>query len=75
MLLITHSVEEALFLATRVLVLVPGPGRIVIDRSIDFSRRFLAGESGRSLRAEPGFIALREELVAAIGADDERQLT
>jgi taurine transport system ATP-binding protein len=73
-LLITHSVEEALFLATRVVVLVPDPGRIVIDRSVDFSRRFLAGEKGRALRAEPGFIALREELISAIGLDEERQL-
>jgi len=70
-LLITHSVEEALFLATRVLVLAPDPGRIVIDRAVDFGQRFLNGETSRALRAEPGFIALREELVDAIHAGEE----
>jgi taurine transport system ATP-binding protein len=71
-LLITHSVEEALFLGTRVVVLAPDPGRIVLDRQIPYSRRFLTGEKARALKAEPGFIALREELIVAIGADDER---
>ncbi|RWR07215.1 taurine ABC transporter ATP-binding protein [Paenirhodobacter populi] len=70
-LLITHSVEEALFLATRVLVLAPDPGRIVIDRAVYYGQRFLDGETSRALRAEPGFIALREELVDAIHAGEE----
>lgn len=65
-LLITHSVEESLFLGTRTVVLAPGPGRIVLDRTVDFGRRFIAGEASRALRADPAFIALREELVAAI---------
>jgi taurine transport system ATP-binding protein len=69
-LLITHSVEEALFLATRVLVLAPDPGRIVLERKVDFGRRFLAGERARALKAEPAFIALREELIETIGADE-----
>ncbi len=71
-LLITHSVEEALFLATRVVVLAPAPGRIVEDRAVDFGTRYLAGEKARALKAEPGFIALREALIAAIGVDEER---
>lgn len=71
-LLITHSVEEALFLATRIVVLAPDPGRIVLERDADFGRRYFAGEKARALRAESGFIALREELIAAIGSDDER---
>jgi taurine transport system ATP-binding protein len=70
-LLITHSVEEALFLGTRVVVLAPHPGRIVADRRFDFSRRFIAGETARSLKAAPDFIAAREELIAAIYADEE----
>ncbi len=73
-LLITHSVEEALFLATRVLVLAPDPGRIIESRDVSFGRRFLAGEKARALKADPQFIALREELIAAIGAEDERQV-
>jgi len=69
-LLITHSVEEALFLSTRVIVLAPNPGRITEDRSFDFGQRFLAGESSRSLKSDPAFIRAREELIAAIHAEE-----
>jgi taurine transport system ATP-binding protein len=69
-LLITHSVEEALFLGTRVVVLAPHPGRIVVDRRFDFSRRFANGEGARAIKAAPDFIAAREELITAIHADE-----
>jgi len=69
-LLITHSVEEALFLGTRVVVLAPHPGRIVEDRPFGFSRRFAAGETARHLKAAAEFIAAREELISAIYADE-----
>ncbi len=65
-LLITHSVEEAAFLSTSVVVLAPEPGRIVHVEELDFGRRFLAGEDPRALKSEPAFIAARERLLAAI---------
>lgn len=65
-LLITHSVEEAVFLSTRVVVLAPEPGRIVREESFDFGQRFLAGADPRALKSEPSFIAARERLLAAI---------
>ncbi|AGT11056.1 taurine ABC transporter ATP-binding protein [Paracoccus aminophilus] len=65
-MLITHSIEEALFLSTRVVVLAPNPGRIVYVEEADFGRRFLAGEDARQLKSEPGFIAARERLNDAI---------
>lgn len=70
-LLITHSVEEALFLGTRVVVLAAHPGRIVRSLDVDYGRRFLAGEPARALKSEPGFVALREQLIAAIHQTEE----
>jgi NitT/TauT family transport system ATP-binding protein len=37
-LFITHSAEEAIYLADRVLVMTPRPGRVVLDLKIDLER-------------------------------------
>lgn len=65
-LLITHSVEEAVFLSSAVIVLAANPGRIVWQETLDFGRRFLAGEDPRALKSDPAFIEARERLLSAI---------
>ena len=64
--LITHEIEEAVFMASRLVVMSPGPGRIVASRELDFSRRYLAGESARSIKSDPVFVATREEVLSVI---------
>jgi len=58
-ILVTHDVEEAVYLADRVLVLSPRPGRIVADIAIALSRPGTA-------RTDPAFIALRARVEAAL---------
>ncbi|MGI4849713.1 MAG: taurine ABC transporter ATP-binding protein [Janthinobacterium lividum] len=64
MLMITHSVEEALFLATDLVVMRAHPGRIAQRHQLDFGRRFVAGESARAIKSSRAFVELREEILA-----------
>ena len=62
-LFITHDVEEALLLGTRLIVLAARPGRIQREISLDFGRRLIGGEALRTIRSDPAFVALREEVL------------
>ena len=60
-LFVTHSVSEAVFLATRVLVMSPRPGRIVADVAVPFDY-----PRAPELRFEPEFAALAGQVSASL---------
>jgi sulfonate transport system ATP-binding protein len=56
MLLVTHDVEEAVFLGDRVVVMQPSPGRIrrIVDVDLPHPRN----------RSDPAFIRLRDDVLS-----------
>lgn len=60
--MVTHSISEALLLADRVLVLTPRPGRLCLDLRVDLPR-----PRSDETRYLPAFSALSRQVRAAIG--------
>lgn len=69
-ILITHSVEEALFLGERLFVMAPRPGRIEREYKLPFARRGL-DESLRDIKSGPEFSAKRDEILSMIWEMEE----
>jgi taurine transport system ATP-binding protein len=67
---ITHSVEEALFLGSRIIVMSPRPGRITHEYELDFNRRFLETGDSRAVKSSPDFIRMREQILGIIYGDE-----
>ena len=67
---ITHSVEEALFLATHLIVMSPRPGRITHRYELDFNKQFLATRDARAVKSSPEFIRMREIVLGIIYGDE-----
>ncbi len=62
---ITHSVEEAVYLGTTVVVMSPRPGRIVEVIPCPFAR--LQGDRDiRAIKSSPDFVAMRERILSMI---------
>ncbi|MFQ2472319.1 taurine ABC transporter ATP-binding subunit [Aeromonas caviae] len=70
-LLITHDIEEAIFMATDLVLLSPSPGRVTERLTLDFGRRFAAGEPCRSIKSDPAFIERREYVLERVFAERE----
>ena len=62
--LVTHSITEAVFLADRVVLLSPRPGRIRSVTDVRFSR-----PRGLDLEAEPAFQDIARELRHQLNED------
>jgi NitT/TauT family transport system ATP-binding protein len=61
--LITHSISEAVFLSDRVLVMTPRPGRILEDLPIDLPRPRRPEEA----KADPRFVKYVNHLGRVMG--------
>ena len=71
--LITHSVEEALYLGERLIVLAPRPGRVHRDELLPFADEAVTGSiSPREIKTDPRFIAKREEVLSMIWDMEEQ---
>jgi taurine transport system ATP-binding protein len=64
-ILITHSVEEALLLGERLLVMAPRPGRIHKEYRLPFAEMGVSQDL-RMVKKHPDFAARREEILAMI---------
>ncbi|CAO4178727.1 ABC transporter ATP-binding protein [Methylorubrum populi] len=60
-LFVTHDIDEALFLADRLLVMTPRPGRILDDIPLDFPR-----PRDRSLITDPRFTQIKQRCLALL---------
>ena len=62
---ITHDVEEALLLGSRIIVLSRHPGRVIDDIRVDFSRKIIE-EEAVDIKFTPEFYKYRERLLKLI---------
>jgi len=69
-ILITHSVEEALLLGERLLVMAPRPGRVHKEYNLPFAELGV-GADLREVKKHPDYTAKREEILAMIWEMEE----
>ncbi len=69
-ILVTHSVEEALYLGDRIFVMAPRPGRIHSDYELPFAQQGLSVDA-RELKASAEFAERRDEILSIIWEMEE----
>jgi ABC-type nitrate/sulfonate/bicarbonate transport system ATPase subunit len=63
-LFVTHDIDEAVFMASRVVVMSARPGRIKLDLPVN-----LAHPRHYAMKTTPAFVALKAELTEAVRAE------
>jgi ABC-type nitrate/sulfonate/bicarbonate transport system ATPase subunit len=63
-LFVTHDIDEAIFMASRVVVMSARPGRIKLDRRVE-----LAHPRHYSVKTTPAFADLKSELTECVRAE------
>jgi taurine transport system ATP-binding protein len=69
-IIITHSVEEALILGERLIVMAPRPGRVIKEYRLPFADQGLT-ESPRTIKGSAEFVQRREEILTMIWEMEE----
>ena len=69
--LVTHSVEEALYLGDQLFVMAPRPGRVERVYDLPFAREALTADP-RELKTSDEFIRTREEILSLIWEMEEQ---
>jgi NitT/TauT family transport system ATP-binding protein len=64
---VTHDIDEAVFLADRVLIMSAGPGRILRDLKVDLPR-----PRSSNVVLEPSYAALKKECLDMIRVESQR---
>ncbi|CAN5398782.1 ABC transporter ATP-binding protein [soil metagenome] len=64
---VTHDIDEAVFLADRVLIMSAGPGRILSDLRVDLPRPRLT-----NVMLEPAYVALKKQCLDLIRVESLR---
>nr|WP_174506469.1 ATP-binding cassette domain-containing protein [Acinetobacter sp. Marseille-Q1620] len=70
--LITHDIEEALLLSNQLILMKARPGIIAEVLELDFADRYKAGEDIRTIKSDPAFIALREQLFDQLRSQNKK---
>ncbi len=68
--LITHDVDEALALSTRIIVMSSIPGTIIKEYNIDFTYNTSSGNH-ENIRYTPKYMEIREEILDLINSQNE----
>lgn len=64
--LITHDVDEAVFLSDRVAVMSPRPGTILLDRAVELPR-----PRDPEIVTDPSFVEIKRDVLAALRSGDK----